>query len=79
MDKQNYKMAMTYPVAARKYKDVVVTLLDVQHWVRDSGKAFPYKGNQFAFQLFRKRDCCGAYKFKSDWQEIEWWTSLYAM
>lgn len=66
MDKQNYKMAMTYPVAARKYKGRCCDPIGRSTLVRDSGKAFPYKGNQFAFQLFRKRDCCGAYKFKSD-------------
>lgn len=66
MDKQNYKMAMTYPVAARKFKGRCCEPIGRSTLVRDSGKAFPYKGNQFAFQLFRKRDCCGAYKFKGN-------------
>lgn len=26
--------------------------------VRDAGKSFPYKGQDFAYQVFRKRDCC---------------------
>jgi hypothetical protein len=30
--------------------------------VRDAGKSFPYKGNDFAYQVYRKRDCCAAYK-----------------
>lgn len=63
MDKQNYKMAMTYPVAARKFNGRCCDPIGRSTLVRDSGKAFPYKGTQFAFQLFRKRDCCGAYSY----------------
>lgn len=64
MDKQNYKMAMTYPIAARKFQGKCCEPIGRSTLVRDSGKAFPYKGNQFAYQLFRKRDCCGAYKYE---------------
>lgn len=65
MDKTNYKMAMTYPVAARKFQGRCCEPIGRSTLVRDSGKAFPYKGSQFAFQLFRKRDCCGTYKYNN--------------
>lgn len=65
MDKTNYKMAMTYPVAARKFNGKCCEPIGRSTLVRDSGKAFPYKGNQFAFQLFRKRDCCSSYRFNN--------------
>ena len=63
MDKQNYKMAMTYPVPARKYNGLCCEPFGRTTLVRDVGKTFPYKGSDFAYQLFRKRDCCGAYSF----------------
>lgn len=63
MDKTNYKMAMTYPVPARKYLGKCCEPIGRTTLIRDSGKAYPYKGSQFAFQLFRKRDCCGSYNF----------------
>lgn len=63
MDKQNYKMAMTYPVPARKFQGRCCDPIGRSTLIRDTGKAFPYKGNQFAYQLFRKRDCCGAFKY----------------
>lgn len=66
MDKANYKMAMTYPVAARKHEGRCCDPIGRSTLVRDTGKAFPYKGSQFAFQLFRKRDCCGAYKYEDN-------------
>lgn len=66
MDKANYKMAMTYPVPARKFQGKCCEPIGRSTLVRDTGKAFPYKGSQFAFQLFRKRDCCGAYKYENN-------------
>lgn len=62
MDKQDYKMAMTYPVPARKTGGKCCEPIGRSTLIRDQGKTFPYKGSQFAFQLFRKRDCCGSYK-----------------
>ncbi|MBN8764114.1 MAG: TraU family protein, partial [Thiobacillus sp.] len=32
--------------------------------ISGAGKEFPYKGEDFAYMLFRKRDCCqGAFGF----------------
>lgn len=62
MDKRQYKMAMTYPVSARKYNGKCCEPIGRSTLARDTGKAFPYKGQDFAFQIFRKRDCCAAYK-----------------
>lgn len=63
MDKTNYKMAMTYPVPARKFDGRCCEPIGRTTLVRDVGKSFPYKGQDFAYQLFRKRDCCGAFHF----------------
>lgn len=80
MDKRQYKIGMTYPIAARKEQvlsgmtaqqaDLVKTgkccePLGRTPLVRDSGKSFPYKGQDFAYQVFRKRDCCSGYKFNN--------------
>lgn len=62
MDKQNYKMSMTYPIPAKKYDGKCCEPIGRTTLIRDSGKAFPYKGSNYVFQLFRKRDCCGSYK-----------------
>lgn len=64
MDKRQYKISMTYPIAARKdlggkcCEPIGRTTL-----VRDVGKSFPYKGQDFAYQVYRKRDCCAGYSF----------------
>jgi conjugal transfer pilus assembly protein TraU len=63
MDKRQYKMAMTYPIPARKYNGRCCEPIGRTPLVRDSGKSFPYKGQDFAYQVFRKRDCCAGYKF----------------
>lgn len=63
MIKDNYKMAMTYPVPARKFNGKCCDPIGRSTLVRDVGKSFPYKGSQFAYQLFRKVDCCAAYTY----------------
>jgi conjugal transfer pilus assembly protein TraU len=59
MDKTNYKMQMTYPVSATAKVDGKCC----QPYGRTTtiwgpGKEFHYKGEDFAYQIFRKRDCC---------------------
>jgi conjugal transfer pilus assembly protein TraU len=63
MDKRQYKMSMTYPVAARKYKGKCCEPIGRTTLIQDTGKSFPYKGQDFAYQVYRKRDCCGGYKY----------------
>lgn len=63
MDKRQYKMSMTYPIAAKKFNGKCCEPIGRTSLVRDTGKSFPYKGQDFAFQVFRKRDCCAGYDF----------------
>jgi len=59
MDKRNYKMQMVYPtpntnkINGKCCQPMGRTSVD---W--GSGKEYPYKGEDFAYMLFRKRDCC---------------------
>ncbi len=78
MDKRQYKISMTYPIPARK-EGATPGMTSAQAatvksgkccepigrttLIRDSGKSFPYKGEDFAYQVFRKRDCCSGYSF----------------
>lgn len=62
MDKRQYKMAMTYPIPARKNNGKCCEPIGRTTLVRDAGKSFPYKGQDFAYQIFRKRDCCASFK-----------------
>ena len=54
LNKSHYRLQMTYPIPQTKecktfgHTDVV--------W--GSGKEFPYKGEDFGYMLWRKRDCC---------------------
>ena len=78
MDKRQYKISMTYPISARKESALpgmsteqagqvksgkCCEPLGRTTLVRDAGKAFPYKGQDFAYQVFRKRDCCQGYSY----------------
>jgi conjugal transfer pilus assembly protein TraU len=59
MDKTNYKSQMIYPVP----NTAKITGRCCQPYGRTTtvwgaGKEFPYKGEDFAYQIFRKRNCC---------------------
>lgn len=59
MDKTSYKYTMLYPVPqTRKIRGECCQPLGrtTQEWA--AGKEYPYEGEDFAFQVFRKRDCC---------------------
>jgi len=59
MDKSNYKMQMTYPVPATdKIDGRCCQPYGRTTAVWGAGKEFPYRGEDFAYQVFRKRDCC---------------------
>lgn len=59
MDKTDYKMEMLYPIpntakiAGRCCQPFGRTTV-----ITGAGKEFPYAGEDFSYQLFRKRDCC---------------------
>lgn len=59
MDKRNYKMQMVYPtpntkkINGRCCQPMGRSTVD---W--GAGKEYPYSGEDFAYMLFRKRDCC---------------------
>ncbi len=59
MDKTNYKLQMVYPVPAT---DPIAGQCCQPYGrstaVWGSGKSFPIKGEDFTYQIFRKRDCC---------------------
>jgi conjugal transfer pilus assembly protein TraU len=59
MDKRNYKMQMLYPVRATdKWNGKCCHPYGRTTTIWQSGKEFPYKGEDFSYQIFRKRDCC---------------------
>lgn len=59
MDKTNYKSQMLYPIPNTK-KDAgrCCQPFGRSTVVWGSGKEFPYKGEDFSYQIFRKRACC---------------------
>ena len=62
MDKLNYKYQLTYPVPQTD----LISGHCCQPFGRSSvlwgaGKEIPFVGNDFAYQIFRKRDCCASF------------------
>lgn len=59
MDKTNYKMQMLYPIPnTNKQEGKCCQPMGRTTAIWGSGKEFPYKGEDFTYQIFRKRDCC---------------------
>jgi conjugal transfer pilus assembly protein TraU len=59
MRKSNYKYHMVYPVPQTgKIDGKCCQPFGRSTAVWGSGKEFPYQGEDFAYQIFRKRDCC---------------------
>ncbi len=59
MDKTNYKLQMVYPVAATdKIAGQCCQPYGRSTAIWGSGKSFPVNGEDFAYEIFRKRDCC---------------------
>lgn len=59
MTKTNYKYQMTYPIPqTTKIAGKCCQPLGRSTIVWGAGKEFPVKGEDFAYQVFRKRDCC---------------------
>lgn len=59
MDKTNYKLQMVYPVrGTEKWNGKCCHPFGRTTTIWGAGKEFPYRGEDFSYQLFRKRDCC---------------------
>lgn len=59
MDKTDYKYSMTYPVPqTQKIAGKCCQPFGRTTALWGSGKEFPYKGEDFNYILFRKRNCC---------------------
>jgi len=62
MDKTNYKFQMTYPTPQTdKIGGKCCQPYGRSSALWGSGKEVPYVGEDFAYQIFRKRDCCASY------------------
>jgi conjugal transfer pilus assembly protein TraU len=55
--KDQYKLQMTYPIPASKGA-FSCNPLGMADALYNSGKEFPYKGEDFSYLVWRKRNCC---------------------
>lgn len=59
MSKSNYKYSMTYPIPqTKKIAGKCCQPFGRTTALWGSGREYPIQGEDFAFQIFRKRDCC---------------------
>lgn len=59
MDKRAYKTQMTYPIPnTKKENGRCCSTMGRTTVISGSGKEYPVNGEDFAYMLFRKRDCC---------------------
>ena len=59
MNKRNYKMQMLYPKPwTDKIAGKCCSPFGRTTTIWGSGREYPYKGEDFSYQIFRKRDCC---------------------
>ena len=59
MDKSNYKYQMVYPVPqTQKIAGKCCQPFGRTTTLWGAGKEFPYSGEDFAYLIFRKRNCC---------------------
>lgn len=59
MDKSKYKMQMTFPIPATdKVNGHCCQPFGRTTTIWESGKEFPYKGEDFSYMISRKRNCC---------------------
>lgn len=64
MAKDNYKMQLIYPTPQNKTVGKCCQPYGRSSIVWGAGKEVPYVGEDFAYQIFRKRDCCQSYKYR---------------
>lgn len=55
--KSQYKLQMTYPISATK-GEFSCNPLGMSYAFYNSGKEFPYKGEDFGYLVWRKKNCC---------------------
>ena len=61
MDKTQYKMQMVYPIPNTQKDDgQCCQPFGRTTTVWGAGKEFPVEGEDFAYQIFRKRNCCAS-------------------
>ena len=59
MDKTHYKLQMVYPIPnTRKEAGQCCQPYGRTTMIWGSGKSFPVSGEDFSYQIFRKRNCC---------------------
>ena len=59
MDKTHYKLQMVYPVpATAKEAGQCCQPYGRTTMIWGAGKSYPVSGEDFAYQIFRKRNCC---------------------
>ena len=59
MDKRNYKFSMTYPIPqTEKIFGKCCQPFGRSSVIWGAGKEYPIKGEDYSYQIFRKRDCC---------------------
>jgi conjugal transfer pilus assembly protein TraU len=59
MDKTNYKTQMLYPIPqTQKWQGKCCQPFGRSTMLVESGKEYPYDGEDATWQIFRKRDCC---------------------
>ena len=59
MDKTNYKYHMLYPIPqTEKINGRCCQPFGRTTAVWGAGKSYPYKGEDFAYMIFRKKNCC---------------------
>lgn len=59
MDKTNYKYQMLYPIPqTKKIAGKCCQPFGRTSILWGAGKEYPYKGEDFAYEIFRKRNCC---------------------
>jgi conjugal transfer pilus assembly protein TraU len=55
--KSQYRLQMTYPIAATK-GPLTCNALGMSDALYNSGREFPYKGEDFGYLVWRKKNCC---------------------
>jgi hypothetical protein len=68
MDKRNYKMTMLHPVPQTdKLDGRCCQPYGRTTAIWGAGKEFPYQGEDFAYLIFRKRNCCASVSLLPAW------------
>lgn len=55
--KSQYRLQMTYPISATK-GSLACNPLGMSDALHNSGKEFPYKGEDYGYLVWRKKNCC---------------------